>query len=365
MLRGLIFLLIAVGVAAVLITLFRRGGRRDEPPAVTVKEVPPAALPAPSTANMEKALSRGDVFRKLYELAFGVPLAPAQPPGHAEVVAATIAALVTAATEPRYAPRRPMLLPQILKAVSDNDTSRRELANMIARDPALVGSLLKLANSPFYRVNAQPVESVDRAVAVMGTDGIRSLIAAALVQPVFRTGKSETRFPEIAWEHTYRSAAAGEVHAAIVEDSDPFAAQLLALVTGLAAIVVYRVALDQYSTRTDLTPDPTVIGALLNEHTGTVARRIAASWELSERILEALDDQLPGKGPNPATSLGRSLRFGLTVGALTVLDANKVIDEETGVASLAAAGGSGPRFERMWARFTGRPPKDEKPVRRG
>jgi len=33
---------------------------------------------------------------------------------------------------------------------------------MIAKDPALVGGLLKLANSPFYRVNAQPVESVDR-----------------------------------------------------------------------------------------------------------------------------------------------------------------------------------------------------------
>ncbi len=364
MLRGLIFLLVVVAVAAVIITLVRRATRRREPTAVVVKEAPPAALPAPTTANMERALSRPEVFRKLYELAFGTPLAPTQPPEHADVVAATVAALETAATEPRYAPRRPMLLPQILKAAGDSATSRRELANMIARDPALVGSLLKLANSPFYRVNAQPVESVDRAVAVMGTDGIRSLIAAALVQPVFRTGKTETRFPEIAWEHTYRSAAAAEVHAAIVEDSDPFAAQLLSLVTGLAAIVVYRVTLDQYSTRSSLTPNPTVIGSLLNEHTGIMARRIAASWELSDRILEALDDQLPGKGPTPATSLGRSLRFGLVVGALTVLDANKIIDDETGIASLAAAGGAGPRFERMWARFTGRPPKEDKPIRR-
>jgi HD-like signal output (HDOD) protein len=364
MLRGLLFLLIAVAVAAVLITLVRRGKRRGEVPPPTVTEKPPAALPPPA-ASTEGALSRGEVFRKLYELAFGVPLAAEPPADHAPVAAATATALETAATEPRYAPRRPMLLPQILRAVSDNDTSRRELSNMIARDPALVGSLLKLANSPFYRVNAQPVESVDRAVAVMGTDGIRSLIAAALVQPVFRTGTSESsRFPEIVWEHTYRSAAAAEVHAAIVEDSDPFAAQLLSLVTGLAAIVVYRVALDVYATRSKLNPDPTVIAKLLTDHTGMVARRIAASWELSERIFEALDDQLPGRNAAPQTSLGRSLRFGLVVGALTVLDANKVIDEKTGLASLAAAGGSGPRFERMWGRFTGRPPKDEKPVRR-
>src|SRR5690606_25212644 len=215
---------------------------------------------------------------------------------------------------------------QLLRAVSDNETSRRELANMISRDPALVGSLLKLANSPFYRVSAQPVESVDRAVAVLGTDGIRSLIAAALLQPVFRVGSGDfSKFPEIVWEHTYRSAAATEVHAAIVENADPFAAQLVALVTGLATIVVFRVAMDQYAAQDTLRPDATTIAGLLNDHTPDVARRIASSWALSERILEALEDQLPGR-PAPQSALGRSLRFGRVVGALTVLDANKVLD---------------------------------------
>ena len=45
MLRGLLFLLVAVGVAAVLITLVRRAARRRAPPSLTVKEAPPAALP--------------------------------------------------------------------------------------------------------------------------------------------------------------------------------------------------------------------------------------------------------------------------------------------------------------------------------
>ncbi len=129
-----------------------------------------------------------------------------------------------------------------MQAVNDTDTSRRELAIMISKDPSLVGSLLKLANSQYYRMNSQAVESVDRAVAVIGTEGIRSLIAAALVQPVFRVSGGEfAQFPEVIWEHTFLAANAAETYAAVVVNADPFAAQLLALVNGLGAIVVFRV----------------------------------------------------------------------------------------------------------------------------
>jgi hypothetical protein len=122
------------------------------------------------------------------------------------------------------------------------------------------------------------------------------------------------------------------------------------MVTGLAAIVVFRVAADQYAAR-GLQNDATALAALLDAHTPAVARRIAATWELSERILEALDDQLPGKPVRPESALGRSLRFGIVAGALLVLRGNDVIDEEAGLASLAAAGGSGPKFKALWARF--------------
>src|SRR5690606_36269920 len=150
-------------------------------------------------------------------------------------------------TNPRYAPRRPRLLPELLRAVNDDETTRRELAAIIGRDPALVGSLLKLANSAFYRVSEQPVESVERAVAVLGTEGIRTLVAAAVMQPVLRkSGGKAADFVETIWEQTYRSAAAAEAYAAFVETDDRFAGQLLGLVAGLGKIVVYRIALDRF-----------------------------------------------------------------------------------------------------------------------
>jgi hypothetical protein len=141
------------------------------------------------------------------------------------------------------------------------------------------------------------------------------------------------------------------LHAAAVEASDPFTAQLVALVMGLGAIVVYRCALDHYAAR-NLSPEPAAVASLLEEQTPKVARQIAASWELSERVLEALDEQQAERVERPPSALGRSLRFGTWVGALSVLRSHEVIDDDAGTATLAAAGGVGDRFERMWGRLT-------------
>jgi HD-like signal output (HDOD) protein len=364
MLRGLLALLILAAVAAAAWSLIRRA--RSGPRGPTVRELLEAepaesadvpavtieALPAPGAG----ALTSAEVYCRLHAVAFGIaPLDPPASAAHGEVAAATRAALVNAATEPRYAPRRPLLLPQLMRAVNEDDVSRRELAALIVRDPALTGNLLKLANSPFYRVSSQPVESIDRAIQLLGTEGIRSLIAAAVMQPVFRSAGGEfTRFPEVTWDHTFRSGTAAAAHSAMVEHGDPFAAQLLALVSGLASIIVFRVALDQYATRTALRPDVTVIAQLLDAYGATLARDVAASWELSDRMLDALADQVPGSSAEKRSPLGRSLHFGRLAGALAVLHANGDVDGEVAKATLHANEGASAQLDGIWTRLSTR-----------
>jgi HD-like signal output (HDOD) protein len=302
-------------------------------------------------------LSAAQIFAALHQLSLG-PSAVGEPwpPNHAEVISATADVLQDAATEDRYTPRRPSLLPQLLRAMNDEEVSRRELVTIISRDPSLVGNLLKMANSPFYRVSAQAVESIDRAVVILGNDGIRSLIAAALAQPIFHIrGGDFPKFPEIAWEHTFRTASATVTHTAIVEKSDPFAAQLLGLVAGMAGIVVFRVALDQYDTRPLLKPHAGVIASLLDTQTAGVAKRIAASWGLSDRILAALDDQPTAVAADKHTALGRSLEFGRTASALAVLYVNKALDDVTAQVSLPVANMPAMELQRLWTRLTAEP----------
>ncbi len=292
-------------------------------------------------------------MRRVHGLALGTTVLGAPDLGgvHVEVAASVRRTLVGIADKPNYAPRRPMLLPKLMQAMHDDEVSRRELAGIIGTDPALAGALLRLANSPFYRIRPEPVESLDRAIALLGLEGMRSLIAAALMQPVFRSsGGLYATFGEITWEHTLYSANAAEAHSAVLENSDPFAAQLLSLVMGLSTMVLFRIVTDEYLSRRQ-PPSTALIASLIESETPTLARHIASSWQLSERIDSALTDQSAPGGPQ--SSLGRSLSAGRFIGALAVLHAHHVLDEEAVKAELQSAGSAAAAYERIWSRLRG------------
>jgi len=331
-------------------TLSALTGQQDSLTSATADSAPVAEV---------EALRPEEIHLRLHRVALGsMGIGEAWPAAHDEIVAGTADTLQNSATEDRYTPRRPSLLPQLLRAVNDEDVSRRELVTIISRDPSLVGNLLKMANSPFYRVNSQAVESIDRAVVILGNDGIRSLIAAALTQPIFQIrGGDFPRFPQIAWEHTFRTASATVTHAALVEKSDPFAAQLLGLVHGMASIVVFRVALDQYEARPRFKANAAVIASLLDSQTARVAKRIAGSWGLSDRILAAFDDpafdgQASAATAEERTPMGRSLEFGRLASALAVLHMHGALDDVTAQISLPVAGMPATELTRLWSRLT-------------
>jgi HD-like signal output (HDOD) protein len=255
-------------------------------------------------------------------------------------------------TETRYTPRRPSLLPQLMEAVNDEDASLKALSRIIAQDPALTGELLRTANSALYRVSGSPIESVERAAAMLGTQGLRTLIAAALVKPLATDANAASgRFGEITWEHSLYGASAAEAWAARSQDCDPFTAHLLGLMHGLGDVAVYRVLLDMYARTPGAAPDALVIAHALETQGAVTARRIAASWGLSERTQEALEAQSAAAPSLEVTPLARALRFGRFAGAVVLLCRHQQLDEAAGWQMMEAAGFSGPQVQRIWDRL--------------
>ena len=321
-------------------------------------------FPAPPVlqAAPVQILDRAEAFRRLRELELGAFGAGEPDPAHERIVAAALSAIGDPATQRRYFPRRPSLLPQLIRAINDESASMRQLVAIVARDPALVGSLLKVANSSFYRVTPQPIETIERALVVLGSEGLRSVMAAALMQPIFQTcgAGGASRFPELVWEHAVRSAHAAIPHAALVERANPFAAELLSLISGLAEIVLFRSVLEHCPpapARQGV--DPLVIAPILESHSAVFAWHIGADWRLSEEMLAALEEQMAA--PEPATPRGRSRRFGRRAGALAVLHTNAIISGESVRVSLPSSGLSPSHLECMLARLL-RPHEDPRTV---
>ncbi|MET0288326.1 MAG: HDOD domain-containing protein [Pseudoxanthomonas sp.] len=277
---------------------------------------------------------------------------------HLEVAGDVAVTLSGIESHPRYMPRRPQLLPQLMQKINDSGSSVQGIAALIAQDPALAGNLLRIANSPLYRLQSLPVENIQRAVAMLGTEGLRQIIAAALMQPVMSGQGVFGRFPAIVWEHTLLAATAAAEHARQVEHGDAFAAQLLGLLRGLGAIIVVQVLRDAYAQRPELTPDPAVAASLLETWAGPTAYRLASSWELSERMLYALDDLGPASA-RQFSSLGRSLQFGTLAGTLATLSHHEQMDktDEQALALLASAGADPALAQALWTRLSQRDTK--------
>ena len=274
-------------------------------------------------------------------------------PEHAPVFQAVAQVLERIEARPEYIPRRPSLLPKLLATVNDPQAAMVEISRIIAQDPALTGNLLRIANSPIYRVSSLPVESIDRAVTLVGVQGIRSIIATALLQPVMTGGSGPfSRFPELVWEHTLYSASAAESHTIQVEKAEPFLAQLVGLLYGLSAIVVFRIVRDQFAAHPHLSPSPGSIARMLESWVGPTAGRIAVSWELSERVQYALESQTLAAELQMENTLARSLRFGRVAGSVVVLCRVGRISEAEAKAIVLAGDKTRQReIERLWDRL--------------
>lgn len=307
---------IAVGLlaAALAVLAWRIARRRAAGPAPAAAWRPgvPVDTPADAAAYAEVARMRRDWMLPLVELAFGQRADGGAAARDDAVVAAAARTLERFGSEPHRLPRRPQLLPELLATLKDEASSGRQIAALIGRDPTLAGNLLKLANSALYRVHSTPVESIDRAVALVGTQGLRRLVAVALMQPVMQVeGGVFGRLPELVWEHTQYAALAAEDYACTVEDEDGFAAQLLALLQGLGVIVAMQALRDECVGRGPPSPEDTA--GFLQSRAPRIAQLMARDWGLSERSLQALEDQALSD-PAAMGGLGRALRVAGPVG---------------------------------------------------
>lgn len=353
---------VVAAIAAWLVVRSRRAqATRDSPdaplpraPANSQPDAPPAqAPPAPAPAAARE--TSASPLQQVVALALGDAAATsdrALDPASMQLLLGASQELARIGSDARYTPRRPSLLPQLLEAVSNEDASMRTLSRIISQDPALTGDLLRTANSALYRSSGSPVESIERAAAMLGTTGLRTLISTALVKPLAEqdSGAASGRFGELSWEHSIFSASAAEAWAARAQDCDPFTAHLLGLMHGLGDVTVHRVMRD-ITARQPAANAPLLIAHALATQGALTARRIAASWGLSERTQEALEAQSAAAPSLEVTPLARALRFGRHAGAVAQLCRHGKMDEASAVQSLVGAGFTGPQVERIWDRL--------------
>jgi HD-like signal output (HDOD) protein len=313
------------------------------------RQPPPTAIPAVPDGDAGQILLAG--FHALALVPRSGGACPAVLSQDEPLEAAVAAALEARDWSARHLPRRPQLLPQLIQTVNDSDASARSMAAIIGQDAVLTGNLLRIANSPIYRLQAKPVDSLQRAVTLVGTEGIRQIISAVLVQPVMQLHcEAFPQFGTVIWEHALLASRAAADHARMVTHEDAFAAQWMGLTQGLGAALVMRHLLDVAHDQT-ATPSQAVASQLLDAWTLPVASRIAAAWELPPSVHEALlrDAEASGGG------LAASLRFARAAASASLLCRHGRISQAQALALLERRQGTPAHaLQWIWRRLHGR-----------
>lgn len=87
----------------------------------------------------------------------------------------------------------PHIAIRLTRMISDENSTMQDFEKMIRMDPTLVLRLLRVVNSPYYGLR-QKVDSISRAVVILGVNKLRNMIVTEALKDIFNESQDEAIF---------------------------------------------------------------------------------------------------------------------------------------------------------------------------
>ena len=105
----------------------------------------------------------------------------------------------------------PAIVHRIFEVMDEPKSTATQIGRIINEDPALTARLLKLVNSPFYGFTSK-VDTVYRAIALIGHQELRSVVLATSAVDTFKDVSSKLVDMSTFWYHSvYTGLASREL----------------------------------------------------------------------------------------------------------------------------------------------------------
>ena len=180
-------------------------------------------------------------------------------------------------------PSLPSIAVQVLDLAQRADVGIAEIAQVISRDPALSGKILRTVNSSFY-ARSQTISTISHAVTILGLQSVKTLVLGFSLVSNLSLKKSKGFKHVHYWKRSVYAATAARIIGAkidLVQQEELFIAALL---SDIGMLVLDRVLGDEYGEMTaacDTHSD--VLNAEVEKHQIThaeVGGLLADQWKL-------------------------------------------------------------------------------------
>lgn len=182
---------------------------------------------------------------------------------------------------------------RVNEMVDDPRSSAADIGEVIRQDPGMAARLLRIANSPFYGFPSY-IDSVPRAITVIGTEELRDLVLATSAIEVFSDFPNELVSMETFWRHSLRCAVIARILAAHMHESNVERYFTAGLLHDIGYLIIYKEipelaqqALNHSNQNRDIAHivEQEIIGF---DH-GAVGGELLRQWNLPSILSEAVE----------------------------------------------------------------------------
>jgi putative nucleotidyltransferase with HDIG domain len=133
----------------------------------------------------------------------------------------------------------PRIIFEIDRVINDPRSSATHVADVVGKDPGLTMKLLKMVNSAFYSFSLK-IDTVSRAVAILGSEELRTLALATSVLEMFKGIPADLVDMKSFWEHSVACGTAARTIANSMNIANAERLFVAGLLHDIGRIVIYK-----------------------------------------------------------------------------------------------------------------------------
>lgn len=211
-------------------------------------------------------------------------------------------------------PSLPRVVIRLRNELSNPEFDAARLAQLIASEPALAGSVLTMANSALFRRSGKETMDLQVAISRIGSGKVQMLAMRFALRQLrdSDTFKRIEHLLEPEWEASLNVATACYLLASASGEANPDEALILGLLHNIGRIYLFSRA----ETYPQLFASPNDLNQLADQWHTNVGRAIVESWKLPEAVVEAVARQEDEDDGPPCGVMTEHLIAGLGLAAL-------------------------------------------------
>lgn len=200
-------------------------------------------------------------------------------------------------------PSLPEVVMRAIELVNDPEASAIDIGRVLSEDSALTARLLKIVNSPFYGFPSR-IDTVSRAITVIGTLDLLDLILATSVVKMFSGVPNDLVSMDSFWKHSLYGGVVARLLAARSKQPNVEHFFVAGLLHDLGSLVIYRKMPElareallraRYNGVVLIQAEQELMGF---DH-AMVGAELMRLWKLPASLVEAVEfHHNPGQAPN-------------------------------------------------------------------